>query len=62
MLLIDIFENDHPFNFAYPVQNANDVRALSTAFNWAAEQYGASLPMPYRSVRTSIWVVLATIW
>lgn len=46
MLLIDIFENDHPFNFAYPVQNANDVRALSTAFNWAAEQYGASLPMP----------------
>ena len=46
MLLIDIFENDHPFNYAYPVQNANDIRSLTAAFVWAAKQYGTSLPMP----------------
>lgn len=46
MQLIDIFEQSHPFNYAYPVQNANDIKALTQAYNWAASAYGSDMPMP----------------
>lgn len=46
MQLSDLFEQSHPFNYAYPVQNTNDVKALQQAFQWAAKEYGSSLPMP----------------
>ena len=46
MQLSDIFEDSRTFNYTYPVQNPNDIKALQRAYQWAAEAYGSSLPMP----------------
>lgn len=55
MKLIELFEGttDHPFIYAYPMENANDIRAAHQAWNWTVQHYGdySNIPEP------SVWVV-----
>lgn len=46
-----LIESEHPFKYAYQVQNPNDKRAAADIFKWAVNQYGHSAPMP------EIWIV-----
>lgn len=44
-------EQEHPFKFAYRVENPHDAKAAKDVFAWATKQYGFSAPMP------EIWIV-----
>ena len=37
---------NHPFNFAYNMQNHNDVNVVLQSYEWATEAYGTNHPMP----------------
>lgn len=53
MKVVDILveQQQHPFKYAYPMQNPHDIRAAKEIFSWAIEKYGHSAPLP------EIWIV-----
>jgi hypothetical protein len=52
MKITDILvEQQHPFKYAYLMQNPHDIRAAKQIFDWAVKQYGHSAPFP------EIWIV-----
>lgn len=44
-------EAEHPFRYAYPLENANDVKIANQLFDWTVKHYGHSAPRP------QFWVV-----
>ncbi len=55
MKLYELFEDatEHPFIYAYPMENPNDIRAARTAWIWTVQHYGQPVP----SIEPSVWIV-----